>query len=387
MIAVGRLQFGVGVVAFSLLSTAAFAQEVSPEVQALYAQAQGAQAAHRDEAAVADYRKILKLAPDLAAAYNNLGRLLYNLGRFPEAVTTLDKGLALAPDMHPAQVMLGASHLELGQLNEALPPLEAGVQAMPDDRFARLSLARTLIALNRNQDAVPQLEAVLQADPKDQKAWYLLGKLHLQLSQEAFQQVQTIDPAAPLAHELSGEIMESMQNTPGAVDAYKQAIAAAPAESSENTRSLEHLANLYWSTGDWAHARDAYAALLGKQPGNCTAHWKLADALDELAEPPATGLKEINIALEQCPALVQAHAERARLLLRLGKPADALPDLEIAEKAAPDEASVQRLFAQAYRALGDSARANTANARFQELEKQQRAAQEHHAARVVEANQ
>lgn len=385
MTSTGQLKFGIGVMV--LFAATAFAQDVSPEVQALYAQAQGAQAAHRDEAAVADYEKILKLAPDLAPAYNNLGRLLYNLGRFPEAVTTLDKGLSLAPDMHPAQVMLGASHLELGQLNEALPPLEAGVQAMPDDRFARLSLARTLIGLNRNQEAVPQLEAVLQADPKDQKAWYLLGKLHLQLSQEAFEQVQTIDPAAPLAHELSGEIMESMQNTPGAVDAYKQAIAAAPAGSDSDAGPLEHLANLYWSTGDWAHARDAYTNLLGKQPGNCTAHWKLADSLDELAEPPDAGLKEINTALGQCPALVQAHAERARLLLRLGKPADALPDLELAEKAAPDEASVQRLFAQAYRALGDSARAGAANARFQELEKAQRAVQEHHATRVVEANQ
>jgi len=34
------------------------------------------------EAAVADYEKILKLAPELAPAYNNLGRLFYNLGRY-----------------------------------------------------------------------------------------------------------------------------------------------------------------------------------------------------------------------------------------------------------------------------------------------------------------
>ena len=380
MVMIKRIKFGFGVTVLSVAAAAGFlpAQEVTPEVQTLYRQAQKAQAAHHEEMAVADYQKILKLAPDLAAAYNNLGRLFYNLGRFPEAITTLRQGLVLAPDMYPAQVMLGASFFKLGQFSEALPPLEIGAKALPDDRFAHVTLAQVLIGLNRLQEAIPQLEFVLTQNPKDQEAWYVLGKLHLQLSQDAFLQVQTIDPAAPLAHLLAGELMESMQNTPGAVDAYKQAIAADP----NVPGPLEHLADLYWHTGDWANARDAYRALLSKQPGNCSAHWKLANSLDELGESPTTSLQEINTALEQCPSLAQAHAERARLLLRLGKAADALPDLQAAEKAAPNEPWVQSLFAQAYRALGDRARADAANQRFVQLEKEQHEEQERHAARV-----
>jgi tetratricopeptide (TPR) repeat protein len=379
-----RLKFGFSIAVFGLTTTTGLlAQNVTPEVQALYQQAQEAQAANHAELAVADYRKILKLAPDLAPAYNNLGRLFYNLGRFPDAISTLTKGLSLAPEMPPAQVMLGASYFKLGQFNEALSPLEAGVKAMPDDRFAHVTLAQTLIGLNRPQDAVPQVEAVLASNPKDQQAWYLLGKLHLQLSQKAFAQVQSIDPSSSLAHELAGEIMESMQDTPGAVDAYKQAVAAAP----EDAAPLEHLADLYWHTGDWPHARDVYNALLLKEPGNCFAHWKLANSLDELGDTSASGLQEINTALNECPSLPQAHAERARLLLRLGKPADALPDLEIAERAAPDEPSVQQLLAHAYLALGDHARADAANRRFVELEKKQRDAKQSHAERLVQANQ
>ncbi len=104
------------------------AQEtVSPEVQALYEHARAAQAANTPEVAVADYRRILKLAPGLAQAYNNLGRLLYNLERYEEAVPVLKQGLAIAPGMHGAEVMLGASYQKLGQAASAIAPLQAGV--------------------------------------------------------------------------------------------------------------------------------------------------------------------------------------------------------------------------------------------------------------------
>ena len=355
----------------------------SPAVQQLYQKAHADQEAGREDQAVADYRELLRLDPSIAPAYNNLGRLYYNLGRFPEAVATLRKGLKLQPDMAPAAVMLGAAYFQLGKPEDALAPLESGVQALPNDRFARITLARVLIGLKRPAEAVIQLNAILKAEPKDQEAWFVLGKLHLELSREAFTQVQTIDANTPLAHELAGEIMESLGNTSGAVDAYKQALAASP----EDVGALDHLASLYWSTGDWAHARESLTALVAKQQGNCAAHWKLANALDELGEPAEAGMTEVNVALEQCPDLPQAHAERARLLLRSGRAAQALPDLEIAERAAPGEPSVQRLFAQAYRALGDPQRAAEADRRFRQMEAAERAAKEAHAARVTQANQ
>lgn len=355
----------------------------SPEVQALYAHAQTAQAANQPDRAVADYKKILQLAPDLAPAYNNLGRLYFNLGRYPDAVATLTKGLLLVPDMASADVMLGASYFQMGRLEPALGPLQAGAAALPGDRFAHITLSRVLIGLRRPADAVNQLNTLLAAEPKDQEAWYLLGKLHLQLSQEAFTEVQSLDPNSSFAHVLAGEIMESMSNTPGAVDAYKQALVTAP----EDPAALDHLANLYWSTGDWTRSRPALTAVLAHQPGNCNARWKLANTLDQLGESPSAGMDELNRALVQCPDLPQAHAERARLLLRAGKPQQALPDLQIAERAAPDEASLQQLYAQAYRALGDRTRANAATARFAQLEAAQHAAKEHHAASVLQSNQ
>ena len=374
-------QLVLAVLAAALTVPAGHAQ--SAAVQQLYEQAHEAQQTGNTEKAIATYRELLRQDPSIAPAYNNLGRLYFNLNRFAEAAEVLERGLALNPDMAPAQIMLGASYLQLNQPEKALEPLQQGIRSLPDDHFAQQTLAEALLRTHRTPEAAAQLQKLVQADPQDQQSWYLLGKVELQLSQEAFARMRSINPNSPLAHQLSGEIMESMQNTPGAIAEYKQALALAP----DNAEALSHLASLYWSTGDWTAAKPALTRYIAQRPGDCGAQWKLANTLRQLNEDAGDILAHASAAVQACPDLPQAHAERARALLKENKPAEALADLKAAEAKAPDETSVQFLMAKAYRAVGDPVRANAAMARFTELDKAQHGAQEKHAAEVLSANQ
>ena len=370
----------VALLALALLQAGAHAQ--SPAVQQLYQQAHAEQQAEQTDKAIATYRELLRKDPSIAPAYNNLGRLLFTSGRFPEAIEVLRKGLALNQDMVPAQIMLGASYLEVGDAARAVEPLERGVKGMPEDHFARQSLAQALMQTHRSAEAVNQLQELVKLDPSDQRNWYLLGKLELQLAQEDFAHMRSIDVNSPLSHQLSGEVMESMQNTPGAVTEYKQALALDPSD----TEALHHLADLYWSTGDWAAAKPALTSYLEKRPGDCQAESKLANTLSQLGADNAEVLSHASAAVKACPDLAQAHVERARALLKENKPAEALTDLKFSEAKSPDEPSVQFLLARAYHALGDEALAKTAMARFQELDKAEHTAKEKHAAEVLSAN-
>ena len=79
--------------------------EVTPDVQQLYAQAKAAQQ-HGDSAtAIEKYRAMIKLAPHLAAAYNNLGMLYFNEHDYTHAAEVLERGLELQPDMPSASAM------------------------------------------------------------------------------------------------------------------------------------------------------------------------------------------------------------------------------------------------------------------------------------------
>ena len=133
------------------------AQDVSPQVQQLYTEAQQAQQSQNVAVAEQRYKRILQLAPNLGPAYNNLGRIYFNQGQYRQAIDTLTRGLAVAPDMAPAQVMLGASLLQIGNAHDAVPHLEAAVAALPDDRFARVTLVRSLIAVRCSMFVISSL--------------------------------------------------------------------------------------------------------------------------------------------------------------------------------------------------------------------------------------
>src|SRR6266702_4812263 len=81
--------------------------EVTPQVQSLYAEAQAARKRGDSATAIDKYKQILKLAPHLAAAWNNLGMLYFDSHDYPRAVDVLQRGLELNRNMPGASAMLG----------------------------------------------------------------------------------------------------------------------------------------------------------------------------------------------------------------------------------------------------------------------------------------
>lgn len=321
---------------------------VGPEVQQLVAEAHQAQSQGDLATAIAKYQEILHIAPRLAAAYNNLGMLYYQQHDLPQAVAVLEKGLKIDPSVVATSALLGSAQFAMGQYKEARPHLEAAVRGNPKDDFARRLLARDLISLKDYEDAVVQLRTLVAHDPKDQDTWYLLGKTYLQLSESALGKVNEIDPNSALAQEMAGEVMQSMGNSDGALGAYKKAVEIAPQQPGTH----EHLADEFWTLGKWESARDEFQAELANDPNNCQARWKMANSLLSMHGAPDEAVKELSVAIEQCPDLMQARVDRGRALIALGQAAEAVPDLLLAEKANPDEPTIHFYLANAYRAQG-----------------------------------
>jgi len=325
--------------------------EVTPQVQDLYAQAKAAQQRGDDATAIQKYRAMLKLAPHLAPAYNNLGMLYFSQRDYSQAAEVLEQGLKVNPDMPTASAMLGLSYSRMGENEKAEPLLEAAVRANPNDDNTQMALARTLINLGRYDEATPCLRSFLERNPRDQQAWYLLGKTYLRLSEDALGKINQIDPNSATAHIIAGEIDESMRNYDGALVEYKKAIDLAPQQSGTHAR----MGNVFWLTGKWESAQTEFKAELATDPNNCTARWKLANSMLEANAPAQDALPELNRAIEQCPTLMQARVDRARALVKLDKHNDALPDLLLAEKDSPNEPSIHFLLSSVYKAQGKTA--------------------------------
>lgn len=339
--------------------------EVTPQVQQLYSDAQAAQQQGDTATAIAKYRAMLRLAPDLAPAWNNLGMLYFNDGQYAEAVPVLEHGLRINPRMSTASAMLGLSYFELGENEKAEPLLDRAVAANPSDEKLQLGLAHVLLALGKNDEATRHLNEYLKVNPKDQEAWYLLGETYLHLSEDALGRINQIDPNSYVAHEVAGEIDESMHNYDGALVEFKKAVELAPQEPGTHLR----LANVYWVMGKWASAEEEFRAELAHAPNDCVARWKLGNSMLQANEPGDQILPNLNEAIAHCPQLMQAHVDRAHVLINLKQPKEALPDLLLARKANPDEPSIHFLLASVYRAQGQADEAKQELHTYAELQK------------------
>ncbi len=344
--------------------------EVTPEVQELYAQAKAAQKRGDNATAIEKYRAMIKLAPHLAAAYNNLGMLYFDGHDYARAVEVLQHGMELNPNMPSAAAMLGMSYFQLGKNDKAQPLLEAALRANPKDDQVEMVLVHILINERKLPEASSRLNDYLARNPKNQEAWYLLGKTYLQMSEDALKKINEIDPDSVVAHEIAGEIDESMHNYDLALVEYKKAIDKAP----QMPGTHMHMGDAFWHMGKWQSAQTEYRAELTNDPNNCIARWKLADAILEANDSSDEALSELNRVVERCPALMQARVDRARALVRLGKHDEALPDLLMAEKESPNEPTIHFLLAAVYRAQGKSAEAQTEMQTYGRLQREASAA-------------
>lgn len=340
--------------------------EVTPAVQQLYAEAKAAQQ-HDDAAtAIQKYQQMIKLAPHLAAAYNNLGMLYFNEHDYAHTVEVLHRGLQLNPEMPSASAMLGMSYFQLGDDARAETALRAALRATPNDDQVEMTLCRVLIATQKLDEAATHLNHFLSRNPKDQEAWYLLGKTYLQLSEDSLKKINEIDPDSVVAHEIAGEIDASMHNYDLALVEYKKAVDKAPHQPGTHM----HMADAYWNIGKWQSAETEFKAELENDPNNCLARWKLANSILEANDSADDALAQLNQSVERCPTLMQARADRGRALIRLSRPNDALPDLLMAEKDSPTEPTIHFLLANVYRAQGKSADAQEEMKTYSRLQKE-----------------
>ena len=190
------------------------------------------------------------------------------------------------------------------------------------------------------------------------------------MSQDALGKINEIDPNSVVAHEINGEVDESMHNYDSALVEYKKAVDIAPQQPGTHL----HMANAYWLIGKWGSAETEFKAELANDPNNCSAHWKLANAMLEANESNDEALKELNRSIELCPSLMQARVDRARALIRLGKHEEAYPDLQLAEKDSPDEPTIHFLLASVYRSQGKTADAQREMQTYGRLQREASAA-------------
>lgn len=343
------------------------------------------------EAAIAQYRQLVRDEPDYALAYGNLGFVLRAVGRPAEAVAPLERAVELEPDNAEVLNNLGLALIEADRLPEAADTLQRALRLQPDYREARYSLGEALIREGRTEAAIAQYREVTRSAPDYAPGHYGLGYALLSTGRAAealapLQRAVELEPdnaealnnlgyvllsigraaegVVPLerAVELEPDNAEVRQNVglallelerPGeAAEAFRQALRLRP----DYVEAQHDLGLALFREGQTEAAIARYRELVRTAPDYPPGHNSLGYALLSL-ELPAEALAPLRRAVELDPDNAEAGNNLGLALILTGRFRDAVEPLQRAVLLQPDYSEAHYNLAHAFANLGEAGRA------------------------------
>jgi predicted O-linked N-acetylglucosamine transferase (SPINDLY family) len=298
------------------------------------------------------YRQSLEYQPDDAELWARLGRTCRALGRYAEAVASLQRALELQPGRAEFHNELGTALVEHGRLDEAIDCYRAatrfrtdyaeahdneGIARLrqrdphgaahchrhalhfkPDNPIAHFNLANALAVLGEQPEAAENLRRAVQLRPDFTQAWIDLG-----------------------------DVLKDLGESDEAAACYERAAELRP----EDPDLLGALGILRMQRGELTQAVACYERALSLRPDFVAVYSNLGLAL--LAEGR---LEEARLSFEQAlylqPELAEVHNNLGLALLNQGRAEEARASFEQALTLRPELTDAQNNLSLALEALG-----------------------------------
>jgi tetratricopeptide (TPR) repeat protein len=357
-----RMPFGV---AFALIITAqvtGFAQQATVSPQEHARRANEFLKANQPAKAIPEFEALVTAQPDNQDAQANLGVLLYFQTRYSDALPHLRKAIQINPNLPRIQGLLGLCEYHLGQLDAARADLTVAVGNLPDPKFHK-EVGFTLIEVETAQQdlaaAAVTIGKLRDEAPTDPEILYASYRIHTDLAGEALLGLSLAAPQSGQMQQAIAHELERIRDLPGAIAAFRKAIAIDPnlpgihfelaealhgSDSQTDRAEAEHeytialeknprevqaavrLSDLQADRGDLDSAASLYERVRSQQPNNADAALGLARVYSEKNENEKA-LPLLQQVLAADPANVLAHFRLSALYRKIHRPDDAKREL------------------------------------------------------------
>lgn len=259
---------------------------------------------NQDSVAIQYFREASLLAEWSAPVWIRLGGLLFDNGKYDEAVEMMEKAVKSFPDEYAINLILGLSYAQLNKHTEAEPYLRKSVQLNPNDLNALASFGFTLNQINKDDEAIIYLKKALVIDPQNSQLWGILGMIYdnkemFDKCDEAYEKAYELSPDDPLilnnyayslierdlqidrAYEMSKRAVEQDPENPsyldtigwiyykkGNLDKAKEYIEKAIEFDGNDSALFDHLGDVYLKLGEVDKAKEAWQKSLDLNPDN-----------------------------------------------------------------------------------------------------------------------
>jgi tetratricopeptide (TPR) repeat protein len=264
--------------------------------------------------------------------------------RYPAAVESFTRAIAADPKDYSLHFNLALAYSLMGKNAEAIPEYQKTLELKPDVYEAELNLGISLLRERRAADAVPYLKAAVGQKANEYRPNYylataLLGAGDFPKAEQTYTAALAIDPKSPdselgLAHALAGE-----NKLEDAAVHFNKA-----AELNANYRDdLLELAGMYEKAKQPEQAISIYQQF----PNNPGAQERLGELLLKTGKP-ADAIASFQIAVAKSPTEAN-RAALAEAYLKNNEPNKAQPVVEQILAADPDNFEIRMLHGRLIR--------------------------------------
>jgi Tfp pilus assembly protein PilF len=293
------------------------------------------------------FRAALVARPDSAAAWYNLGHVLYGQKDLAGAADAFRKALDLSPSYTRAWNNLGVVLRDQKDLREAARALRKAASSDPKDPAPWNNLGLVLRDQHRLREAADAHRKALDLDPNHAGAWYNLGTVRRELKDlrgaaKAFRRAVAIAPKYAIAwNDLGAALFDLKEDLPGAAAALRKGLDLDPG----NALAWYNLGNVLYSQQDPLSAAGAFRKALDLNPRYAKAWNSLGAAL--------AARQDWRGAAEAFRKAADLSPDEALALRNLGTALQNLKDLRGAAEALRRAVKLDPAHAVAWYRLGE----------------------------------
>lgn len=181
------------------------------------------------------FERAVRLDGTMSAAYHQLGKCYFRMGRTGPAVKLLERVVRERPDQVPPRLDLGSALLEVNRVEDARRHFVQILALNPESAKALLGLARADFAEGNWAGALRRAQAALSGGGSGFAVLYMVGRAaklagedglaerSLEKADDLIEKYAEMNPEQPEGHYLRGEVSFVQGNFVAALDHYRRA--------------------------------------------------------------------------------------------------------------------------------------------------------------------
>ena len=226
--------------------------------------------------AVALYKKVLEIDPNLTNAHNNLGKILSTTGDYQGAINCFEKVIEINPNYAEAHNSLGIMLSTTKEFQRAITCFEKAIKINPNYAEAHNNLGKILSTTKEFQRAITCSEKAIEIDPNFISAHNNLGIIlstegEYQRAISCFKKAIEIDPNFVNAYNNLGTSLGASGEYQKAKFSFEKAIEINP----NFIEAHNNLGVVFDELGEYQKSKSSFEKVIQIDPNYSDAYWNL----------------------------------------------------------------------------------------------------------------